>query len=111
MRRSYERRENIVARRLSSKLLVVIAVTCSVSERSVGQANNLALKWNDAALRGPRDSRLPAPEVARALAVINTCIYDAWVAYDDVAQGTQMEDAIRAPVPERTIKNKEKALS
>lgn len=28
--------------------------------------------------------------VARALAIVHTCIYDAWVAYEDVAVGTRL---------------------
>jgi hypothetical protein len=32
--------------------------------------------WNDAAVHGVRDAKLGAPMVARALAVVHTCIYD-----------------------------------
>ncbi len=72
---------------------------------------NIIGAWNDAALRGVRDSRLPAPEVARALAIVNTCMYDAWAAYDDHASGTQLKDVLRRPAFERTAQNREEAIS
>jgi len=44
---------------------------------------NLAIQWDSAALQGVRDARLGAPMVARALAIVHTCMYDAWAAYDE----------------------------
>jgi hypothetical protein len=72
---------------------------------------NIVAVWNDAALTGVRDSRLPAPEVARALAVVSTCMYDAWAAYDDQAFGTQLTDVLRRPAVERNYRKKEEAIS
>lgn len=72
---------------------------------------NQALQWNSAALQGIRDAKLGAPEVARALAIVHTCIYDAWAAYDDRAIGTQLGGALRRPASERTLANKEQAIS
>ena len=48
---------------------------------------------------------------ARALAIVNTCIYDAWAAYDERAVGTQLSGALRRPATERTLANKERAIS
>jgi hypothetical protein len=48
---------------------------------------------------------------ARALAVVHTCMYDAWAAYDDRAVGTQLSGALRRPESERTQRNKEEAVS
>ena len=45
----------------------------------------LAAEWDRAALLGARDSKLGAPVVSRALAIVNTCMYDAWAAYDERA--------------------------
>jgi hypothetical protein len=49
--------------------------------------------------------------VARALAIVHTCMYDAWAAYDERAVGTQLQGALRRPAAERTLANKERAVS
>jgi hypothetical protein len=38
-------------------------------------------------------------------------MYDAWAAYDEKAAGTQLSGALRRPANERTVANKEKAIS
>ncbi|MGH9510563.1 MAG: vanadium-dependent haloperoxidase [Terriglobales bacterium] len=43
---------------------------------------------------------------ARALAIVHTCMYDAWTAYDDRATGTQLAGALRRPASERGLTNK-----
>jgi hypothetical protein len=50
-------------------------------------ADNAVLKWNGAAIEAVRQSRLAPPAVARALAIVHTCMYDAWAVYDPVAGG------------------------
>jgi hypothetical protein len=70
-----------------------------------------ALQWNNAMLRGVRDAKLGAPMVSRVLAMVHTCMYDAWAAYDERAIGTQLRGALRRPASERTAANKEKAVS
>jgi len=72
---------------------------------------NVALQWDNATLQGIRDSKLGAPMVARALAIVHTCMYDAWAAYDERAVTTRLQDALRRPLSERTDANKEKAIS
>ncbi len=69
------------------------------------------LQWDSAALQGVRDAKLGAPIVARALAIVHTCMYDAWAAYDERAVGTQMAGAVRRPAAERTFPNKREAIS
>jgi hypothetical protein len=69
------------------------------------------IQWNNAALQGIRDAKLGAPVVARALAIVHTCMYDAWAAYDERAVGTQLGGALRRPASERTLANKEQAVS
>ena len=71
----------------------------------------VVIQWNSIALQGIRDAKLGASMVARALAVVHTCMYDAWAAYDERAVGTQLRDAIRRPASERTLSNKEQAVS
>jgi hypothetical protein len=51
------------------------------------------------------------PVVARALAIVHTSMYDAWAAYDPVAMATRFGGSLRRPASERTVANKEKALS
>jgi hypothetical protein len=72
---------------------------------------NIVIQWNNAALQGVRDAKLGAPVVARALAMVHTCMYDAWAAYDEKAVGTQLHGALRRAVSERTLANKEQAIS
>ena len=90
-----------------------MCVVLFIFNNACGRAESRSVvgTWTKAALIGVRDSRLPAPEVARALAVVDTCMYDAWAAYDVHALGTQLKDALRQPVNEGTQKSKEKAVS
>lgn len=74
-------------------------------------ASNMVVDWDNAALQGVRDSKLGAPIVARAMAVVHTCMYDAWAAYDSAALGTQLRGMLRRPATERTPANKQKAIS
>lgn len=95
-----------------SLMIMKLAVSlCLMTTAAYALESGIAKRWNEAALKGVRDSRLPAPEVARALAIANTCIYDAWAAYDDIAYGTQLRDVLRRPASERTLQNKEEAIS
>ena len=73
--------------------------------------DSVVLLWNEAALQGVRDSKLGPPMVARALAIIHTCIFDAWAAYDHRALGTRLGAALRRPPGERTLTNMNKAIS
>jgi PAP2 superfamily len=80
----------------------------------MGQASandNVVVQWNAAALQGVRDSRIGPPMVARALAIAHTCMFDAWAAYDKRAVGTQFGDKLRRPKSERTLANKNEAIS
>jgi hypothetical protein len=66
------------------------------------------VQWNNAALQGDRDSSFGPPMVARALAIVHTCMDDAWAAYDAKAVGTQLGAMLRRPASERTVANKQK---
>jgi hypothetical protein len=73
--------------------------------------DNYLIQWNNAALLAIRNSK-PAPTVvARSLAILNTAIYDAWAAYDPVADGTRFGDKLRLPGSEQTLANKNTAVS
>jgi hypothetical protein len=70
--------------------------------------DNVVVRWNVAALQGVRDSHIGPPMVARALAIVHTCIFDAWAVYDKRAMGTQFGDKLRRPKRERTFANRMK---
>lgn len=73
--------------------------------------SNVVLRWNEAVLRAVPASSMGPPMVARALAVVHTCMYDAWAAYDERALGTRLGDALRRPRREYTRANKNEAIS
>jgi hypothetical protein len=73
--------------------------------------DNVVLQWNSAVLEGVRRSTLGPPMVARALAILHTCIYDAWAAYDEKAVGTRLGGGLRQPVKDRTVANQMKSIS
>lgn len=78
---------------------------------AVPAGKNVVIQWNNAALQAIRDTKPGPPMTARALAIVHTCIYDAWAAYDDVAVGTRFGNEIRRPENERTEGRKAKAMS
>src|SRR3954469_21399036 len=49
--------------------------------RNISETPNIVVRWNSAVLQGVRDSKLGPPMVARALAIVHTCMYDAWALY------------------------------
>jgi membrane-associated phospholipid phosphatase len=73
--------------------------------------DNVVLRWNQAGLDAIINSRLGPPMVARAMAVLHTCVYDAWAAYDWHAAGTRFGTRLRQPARERTQRNKNLAIS
>jgi uncharacterized protein DUF6851/vanadium-dependent haloperoxidase-like protein len=77
----------------------------------LASGDSVVLLWNDAALQGVRDSKLGPPMVARALAIVHTCIFDAWAAYDHRAVGTRLGGGLRRPPRERTLANINTAIS
>jgi hypothetical protein len=95
-------------------LLIVALLTivpCEIRAYAAQPNLSAAIQWDSAALQGVRDAKLGAPVVARALAIVHTCMYDAWAAYDEHAVGTQLGGALRRPAHERTFANKEQAIS
>ncbi|SRR5579884_3843373 len=74
-------------------------------------AQNVALQWNSAALQGVRDSKIGPPMVARALAIVHTCMYNAWAAYDEKARPTEDVSALRRKIHPRGQHEIDEALS
>jgi len=91
--------------------LTILLTQAHAANAPVKPELNGVIRWNSATLQGIRDAKLGAPVVARALAIVHTCMYDAWAAYDDRAVGTQLHGALRRPAAEQTLANKEQAIS
>jgi hypothetical protein len=71
----------------------------------------IVVQWNSAALQAIRNTHLGPPMTARALAIVHTCIYDAWAAYTPEAIGTRLGSFLRQPIAEHTLDNKNEAIS
>ena len=97
--------------RISQSLTKVFLMLVVVVRAGDAADPNVLIQWNQAALQGVRDSTLGPPMVARALAIVHTCAYDAWAAYDARALGTQFGGGLRRPRSERSLANKNEALS
>lgn len=67
--------------------------------------------WTQAALQAVRAVKPGPPMTARSLAVMHTCMYNAWCAYDARALPTRPEQPGRRPPAERTAANKSMAMS
>jgi hypothetical protein len=67
--------------------------------------------WNRLALQAVRNAQPGAPRAARELAVLHTCMYNAWAAYDDAARQTVHGVAVRLPCSERSPASKARAIS
>lgn len=67
-------------------IFAVLVITLSFADTNAAStAPNIVAKWDFASLQGIREAKLGAPVVARALAIVHTCMYDAWAAYDERA--------------------------
>jgi hypothetical protein len=62
---------------------------------------SVVVRWNAALLEAVRRTGFRPMWTARALAMVHTAIYDAWAAYDPVAQGVYWDGDLRRPAGER----------
>lgn len=106
-------RKGTAERRVLAPVQVALATlaVCCIARGGAPESPNAAVLWNRAALEGVRGSHMGAPMVSRALAIVHTCMYDAWAAYDERAIGTELKRALRRPPAERTLANKKQAVS
>jgi hypothetical protein len=76
-------------------------------------SDNVVLQWNEQLLNTiRRNPKATGPTVtARAIGILNTAIYDAWVPYDQTAVGTRLLGQYRQPAVEDTLVNKNEAIS
>ncbi len=90
---------------------LALACALAIGTVSTAQAATLVTDWNDQALQAVRATRMAPPIFARANAIVNTAMFDAWAAYDNKANGTQLGGELRRPAAERTGANRRKAMS
>ena len=76
----------------------------------VGQGN-IVTGWTRTALQTVRLARPGPPMAARSFAIMHTCMYNAWCAYDPLAQPTRAPQAARRPLVDCTVANKAIAMS
>lgn len=102
-------------RRMIGSMIAVTVAASAIGLLGAAPApaavDNVAMKWNTALLQGIRESTIGPPMIARGVAIAHTCMFDAWAAYDQRAIGTQLGDSLRRPPNERSVKNKDEAIS
>jgi len=69
------------------------------------------VRWNSVTLQAIRATRPGPPMCARALAIVHTCIYDAWAAYDPIARATRPNGVPKVPAHRRHMGDKATAIS
>jgi len=92
-----------------ASILSVPAVRAAVPGEQPG--DDAVLLWNEALLQAIRDVKPGPTVVARAIAVVHTCMFDAWSAYDAAAVPTRPHLRWRRPAAERTPERKAEAVS
>lgn len=90
---------------------IFFSSSAKAADFTLDKTTNDVILWNKTALQAIRDTRPGPTVVARNLAILHTGVYDAWSAYDPVAIGTQLGGTLRRPEQERTLDNKNKAIS
>ncbi len=97
--------------------MVFLAIGCqnkSIETEPQGE-NNIAYKWGEMALTATANDTerfQPRPTItSRYLGLISVAVFDAWSRYDEKAIPVYLKDIERRPEAERTLKNKEIAIS
>ena len=97
--------------------IVSFASFLSTAQQTPGalRKHNIAYQWGRVALTctGNDTERFkPRPTVtSRFLGLIFTAVFDAWSRYDDKAKPVYLQTVQRRPATERTLRNKEIAIS
>ena len=122
MLQKQEIRESISRRKLLAlglKTGVVAAATSTLSyppllhaQEALSQAPGIVLQWNTLLLQAVRaNPQLGPTVVARALAIVHTCMYEAWSLYTPQAQSTSALAIPRRTSSEWTDDSKQEAIS
>jgi hypothetical protein len=108
----------MAARKLPIILVLLLLFSVGLTAARVGlvpagaaTGDSVVLGWNQQVLDTIVATKTGPTIAVRALAVVHTAIYDAWAAYDSVAVPTMANDNGRRPSAERTLENKNKAVS
>jgi hypothetical protein len=103
--------------RIQTLLSFIIFIGCNTTADTVEPKgeDNIAYKWGKITLEATANDTekfKPRPTVtSRFLGLTWTAIYDAWTRYDSKAMPVYLKDVDRAPEAQRSIKNKETAIS
>jgi hypothetical protein len=97
--------------RLGLLALLIGSGLSLISVEPAVAVDNVVLRSNEATLDAIRNTKTSPPIASRAFAITDTAMFDAWAAYDPVANGTRLGNSLRRPEVERTAANKEKAMS
>ncbi|MEO7049889.1 MAG: vanadium-dependent haloperoxidase [Ferruginibacter sp.] len=99
-------------------ILVFTLCSCGNARQVIKEprgAENIAYKWGEISLEltaNDTERFKPRPTVtSRFLGLIWTAAFDAWSRYDGKAKPVYLQNVKRAPENERTLKNKEIAIS
>ena len=98
------------ARAFTSAVLLALTST-AYAAGPIDPSENVILQWNDATLEAIRITHPGPPIVARMLAIVNTCAFDAWAAYDEKARGTRFGKRLKMPAAGRTEVNKQTSVA
>jgi hypothetical protein len=90
--------------------LMVVTLLVATSDH-VSAQDNAILQWNDVTLRAIRSTGFAPPRAARGFAIIHTCVFDAWAAYDTTAVGSRLGGSLRRPRTEHSLEHKQQAVS
>jgi len=118
MKFEFEGKARYMRRLLKVLFLFIVFPACTGSKHATtlptGE-NNMAYKWGEIAMTATADNTekfTPRPTVtSRFLGLIWTAVFDAWSRYDSVAVPVYLEKVERRPTSERTLANKEIAIS
>lgn len=84
---------------------------CGAVMASAAARASTVRAWNLLALRAVRNTQSSPSASVRALAILHTCMYNAWAAYDADARQTMHGRAVRLPRAERSAASKASAIS
>lgn len=96
---------------LCGAVLMALSSSSHANVAAVDSSENVILQWNDAVLEAIRVTHPGPPMVARILAVVNTCTFDAWAAFDNKARGTRFGSSLKAPNAIRNNAGKQEAIA
>jgi hypothetical protein len=94
-----------------TSLVFALGVAPPAGSATEVASDHVALQWNQRLLQAVSNTRFAPMLTARALAITHTCMYDAWAAYDGVADGVYWTRDLRQPAAERTEAAKAEAVS